>query len=90
MCALHLSWPQTCLHAAATDHAVESGFGRGEFQGAFNNMRAIAVAIAPIVYGRTYAGLTKRGIYPGRVWLLLAVRPRATRIRASIPPLCTH
>ena len=45
----------------------------GEFQGAFNNMRAIAVAVAPIVYGRSYAALTGRGLYAGRVWLLIAV-----------------
>lgn len=64
---------KTCLHAAATDHAVAYGMGRGEFQGMFNNMRAIAVAIAPIVYGRAYAALTKRGRYPGQVWLLIAV-----------------
>ncbi len=36
-------------------------------------MRAIAVAIAPIVYGRPYAALTGRGLYAGRVWLLIAV-----------------
>jgi hypothetical protein len=64
---------KTCLHAAATDHAVAYGMGRGEFQGMFNNMRAIAVAIAPIVYGRTYAALTQRGMYAGKVWLLIAV-----------------
>ena len=38
----------------------------------FNNMRAVAVAIAPIVYGRTYAALTQRGTYAGKVWLLIA------------------
>lgn len=71
------AWEQatskTCLHAAATDHAVAHGMGRGEFQGQFNNLRAIAVAIAPIVYGRTYAALTQRGVYAGHVWLLIAV-----------------
>ena len=36
-------------------------------------MRAIAVAVAPIVYGRSYAALTGRGLYAGRVWLLIAV-----------------
>ena len=36
----------------------------GEFQGAFNNMRAIAVAVAPIVYGRSYAALTGRRLAP--------------------------
>jgi hypothetical protein len=64
---------KAALHGAATDHAVQSGMGRGEFQGSFNNMRAVAVAIAPMVSGRVYARLSSRGFYPGRLWLLVAV-----------------
>ena len=64
---------KTALHGAATDHAVAHGMGRGEFQGAFNNMRAVAVAIAPIIYGRCYARLSESQLYSGRVWLLVAL-----------------
>ena len=39
----------------------------------FNNMRAIAVAVAPIFYGRSYAAFTQRGMYAGHVWLLIAL-----------------
>ena len=46
--------------------------GRGEFQGAFNNMRAVAVAIAPISTVDATHGCLNLS-YTRRVWLLVAL-----------------
>ena len=64
---------KSALQGAATDHAVAAGFGRGEFSGYFNNLRATSVFLCPLIYGRLYAWLMERGVMPGRTWWLLMV-----------------
>ena len=64
---------KSALQGAATDHAVAAGFGRGEFSGDFNNLRATSVFLCPLIYGRLYAWLMERGVMPGRTWWLLMV-----------------
>lgn len=39
---------ENALLAAATEHAVCSGLGRGEFGGYFNNLRALNQTFVPI------------------------------------------
>jgi hypothetical protein len=60
--------------------ATREGFGMGEFSAYTNNLRALAGAVAPMVYGNTYAWCTKNGIFPGRTWwtacLMGAVLPQ--------------
>jgi hypothetical protein len=50
---------KNALLAAATAHATsaEHSFGRGQFHGMFNNLRAINQALVPVVVGRCYAAL---------------------------------
>jgi DHA1 family tetracycline resistance protein-like MFS transporter len=43
------------MRAMGTDHAVAAGYGRGEFAGLFNNLRAVTVAAASPIYGNLYA-----------------------------------
>jgi hypothetical protein len=50
------------------DKAAAQGFGRGEFQGWCNNMRALAGALSPLIYGHYYAFAERRGIWPGTVF----------------------
>jgi hypothetical protein len=65
--------PGTKLRAMAADRAASQGFGRGEFQGWCNNMRALAGAVAPFTYGQYYAWADRSGIYPGTVFWVLSV-----------------
>jgi hypothetical protein len=53
------------IKAMATDHAVAGGLGRGEFSAYFNNLRAVVVAVAPFMYGQTYAYCREAGLHPG-------------------------
>jgi hypothetical protein len=47
--------------AMATDHAIAAGMGRGEYQAAFANFRALTVITAPILYGRMYSTFAPSG-----------------------------
>lgn len=51
---------RTATSAMATDLAVRSGFGKGEFAGAFANWRALCVAAAPLLYGAVYQKASQR------------------------------
>ena len=77
----------TALRAVAADQAAAQGFGRGEFQGWCNNMRALAGAAAPLIYGHYYAFAERSGIWPGTVhWLAVllgAVLPQM--LLATVP-----
>ena len=51
--------------AMATDLAVKEGMGRGEYQAAFANFRALTVVAAPLFYGQLYQRLGGRAAYFG-------------------------
>ena len=61
------------LKAKATDHAVAMGYGRGEYAGLFNNLRALSVATAPLLYGEMYAYFIRKKIPVGQVWTFIAL-----------------
>jgi len=56
------------LHLQA--HATASGMGRGEFQGASANFLAVLKIIAPMMYGRTFANFSTKGM-PGAPYFLI-------------------
>ena len=69
------------LKALAARRAATEGFGAGEFSAYANNLRALAGALAPLLYGHAYAALRRRGRNPGLAFwlagLLGAVLPQA-------------
>ena len=44
-----------CVKSEATDLAIETGMGRGEFAGYYGSMRALTVAVGPYIFGNLYA-----------------------------------
>ena len=56
-----------CFTAPLSDNKCRDslGMGRGEFQAAFANFRALTVVAAPIFYGQLYARLGDRYAYLG-------------------------
>lgn len=58
----------SALKSKSTGLALKEGFGMGEFSAYTNNLRALAGAVAPIMYGNVYALCAKNGIFPGRTW----------------------
>ena len=52
------------LKTQATEIAIASGLGRGEFAGYFGNLRALTVAVGPFLFGNMYAW--GRTVAPGR------------------------
>jgi len=52
---------RSATSAAATDHAVVAGMGRGEYQASFANFRALATAFAPWMYGKIYTWSQSEG-----------------------------
>lgn len=52
------------LKTQATEIAIASGLGRGEFAGYFGNLRALTVAVGPFLCGNMYAW--GRTVAPGR------------------------
>jgi DHA1 family tetracycline resistance protein-like MFS transporter len=52
------------LKTQATEIAIASGLGRGEFAGYFGNLRALTVAVGPFLFGNMYAW--GRTATPGR------------------------
>ena len=48
-------------------------FVRQHPSNANHSREQVAVFAAPMLYGRTYAWLSKTGLYPGRMWLMVAV-----------------
>lgn len=72
--------------AMATDLAVVSGFGRGEFAGCFANWRALCVALAPLIYGVVYRNFNTAGGGGGRSYLTAALITFGTELLfRSIP-----
>jgi len=71
----------TALRAVAQDIANSQGFGKGEFSAWINNLRALAGAAAPFLYGQTYAAAKKRGANPGYVFAVAGL------VGAIIPQL---
>jgi len=61
------------MKAMATDRAVASGLGRGEFAAATANMRALVVAIAPMLYGKMYSHQVSQKRDPAVTWFLVAL-----------------
>ncbi|CAJ1405066.1 unnamed protein product [Effrenium voratum] len=60
----------TALKAVAQDLATKEGFGKGEFSAWVNNLRAVAGAVAPVMYGQVYAALENQGRNPGFTFTL--------------------
>lgn len=61
------------MKGLAAELATAQGFGKGEFSAWVNNLRALAGAAAPVLYGNFYNFCVKRGIMPGRVFWLIGV-----------------
>lgn len=69
------------VKAAATDHAVKQGYGKGEFGGYVGNLRALTVVIAPVLYGQAYAFFVRHAhahrsgkavqLGGGRIWWVI-------------------
>ena len=55
----------TALKAIAGGAAAKRGYGRGEFNGHFSNLRALVTTWAPVIYGGVYARALRRGLDPG-------------------------
>lgn len=56
------------LHLQA--HATAGGMGRGEFQGAMGNFLAVLKVVTPMMYGRTFANFSAKGL-PGAPYFLI-------------------
>eukprot|EP00912_Choanoflagellata_sp_UC4_P001990 UC4_evm4s1277 len=79
-----LLWPginancNLAIKGMATDHAVAAGYGKGEYAGLFNNLRAVTVTSAPIFYGMLYSFCIKKSPpsnpsrYSGIPWIVAA------------------
>lgn len=63
----------TALKAVAQELANKQGFGKGEFSGWVNNLRALAGSVSPVVYAQCYAAAEKRGANPGHTFALAGV-----------------
>jgi len=76
---------RSAVTALADKRAVAVGIGRGEFAGAFANLRAIVVAVAPMMYGYFYVkgkqlGRPGLGYWMGALIIALAeLRHRALK-----------
>ena len=60
---------RTAISSLATQEALKCGFERGEFTGLFANWRAVATAIAPVMYGKILSVMAKRG-FPGAPYVV--------------------
>ena len=63
----------SAIKSIATDRAILAGIGRGELSAWINNLRALVVAIAPVIYGQFYGFAVEHGIYPGYTFSLAAL-----------------
>jgi len=63
----------TALKAISADRATDDGFGKGEFSGLFNNLRALVGAATPMLVGQYYAWTRKNGVYAGSTYLLFGL-----------------
>lgn len=62
------------VRSLAVGAAAEAGMGKGEFAAAMANLRAIAVAVAPLLYASAYAaGIAAPRRQPGRPYYYAAV-----------------
>merc|ERR1719271_1003881 len=64
---------RAAVSAMATRSAAAVGLGKGEFQAASANLRAIAVGIAPLLYAKVYAWSLARKGKPGLPYFAAAV-----------------
>ena len=60
--------PFKCYESYATDHAVASGFGKGEFAAAIAIMRGMSVILATPIYSWAYQLQKNRGQTPRLAW----------------------
>jgi len=60
---------RSAISALATGEAERCGFEKGEFAGLFANWRAVATAIAPVLYGKIYGAMAKKG-FPGAPYVV--------------------
>ena len=63
----------SAIKSMATDRCVAAGIGRGELSAWLNNLRALIVATAPVIYGNVYAFCVNNNIYPGYAFFVAAL-----------------
>lgn len=69
------------VKAMAIDHAVEAGFGRGEWGGMYSSLRTFSMIVAPLIYSTAYTMHERlRCVSP---WFVVAVL-------GAIVPECLH
>ena len=56
------------MRSYATEHAVEAGFGKGEFAAAIAILRGLSVMIATPIYSAAYRYQKNRGVTPRLAW----------------------
>ncbi|CAE7180804.1 bglX [Symbiodinium pilosum] len=71
----------TALKSISTDLATAEGFGKGEFSAWTNNLRALAGAVATVLYGNYYSWCKRTGISAGTTFALAGL------IGAALPEL---
>merc|ERR1719453_322520 len=63
----------SALRAVRGDLAKQEGFGVGEFAAWSNNLRALAGAAAPVIYGNVYSWCARNNVSPGKSFWAAAV-----------------
>lgn len=69
------------IKAIVGSRANAEGFGSGEFSAYTNNLRALAAAAAPVLYGNVYAACRRKGWRPGLAFWVAAA------LGAAVPQL---
>lgn len=64
---------RAAINALAAKAGLAAGMGKGEFQAAAANLRAIAVGVAPLLYARIYARSLATGGSPGKPYFAAAL-----------------
>jgi hypothetical protein len=63
----------SAVKSMATDRCIAAGVGRGELSAWLNNLRALVLAVAPVIYGNFYAFCVSNKIYPGITFTIAAI-----------------
>ena len=73
------------MKALAAKVAAGEGFPSGQYQAAFANLRAIAVAASPALYSTIYSWLSRRGGAPRTYYAAALVIVAAELLHRSLP-----
>ena len=63
----------SAVKSMVTDRCIAAGIGRGELSAWLNNLQALVLAAAPVIYGNFYAFCVSNNIYPGITFSLAAM-----------------